>query len=65
MRISQFAADLVKNLRRYLGGHERVSELSIRSFRYMNLANNEDFAAILRENQTVRLAGSAPDGGSH
>ena len=65
VRISQSAADLVKNLRRFLGGHERVSELSIRSFRYMHLADNEDFAAILRENQAVQLAGSAPDGGSH
>ena len=42
-----------------------MPELSIRSFGYMYLADNEDFAAILRENYAVQLAGSAPDGGSH
>jgi len=29
VRISQFAADFVKNLRTYMGGDERVPELSI------------------------------------
>ena len=65
VRISQFAADFVKNIRTYMGEDERVPELSIRSFGYMYLADSEDFAAILRENHAVRLAGSAPDGGSH
>ncbi len=39
VRISQFAADFVKNLRSYLGDDERVPELSIRSFGYMYLAD--------------------------
>ncbi len=60
VRISQFAADFVKNLRRYMGNDDRVPELSIRSFGYMYLADNEGFADILRENQKVqRKAGAA------
>ena len=32
IRISQFAADFVKNLPRYMGGDDRVPDLFIRSF---------------------------------
>lgn len=59
VRISQFAADFVKNLRHYMGGDDRVPKLSIRSFGYMYLADNDDFAAVLRENQKVQLAAGA------
>jgi len=59
VRISQFAADFVKNIRTYMGGDERVPELGIRSFGYMYLADNEDFAAVLRESQKVQLAAGA------
>ncbi len=56
VRISQFAADFVKNLRRYMGDDDRVPELSIRSFGYMYLADNDDFANVLRESQKTQLA---------
>lgn len=56
VRISQFAADFVKNIRRYMGGDERVPELSIRSFGYMYLADNQVFADVLRESRKVQLA---------
>ena len=59
VRISQFAADFVKNLRAYMGGDERVPELSIRSFGYMYLADNDAFAEVLRENQQAQLAAGA------
>ena len=59
VRISQFAADFVKNIRRYMGGDERVPELSIRSFGYMYLADNAELAAVLRENQEVQHAAGA------
>jgi len=59
VRISQFAADFVKNLRTYMGGDERVPELAIRSFGYMYLADNDDFADVLRESQKVQLAAGA------
>ncbi len=59
VRISQFAADFVKNLRGYMGGDDRVPELSIHSFGYMYLADTENFANVLRENQKVQLAAGA------
>ena len=59
VRISQFAADFVKNLSQYMGGDDRIPELSIRSFGYMYLADNEDFANVLRDSQKVQLAAGA------
>ncbi|MDJ0820825.1 MAG: FAD-binding oxidoreductase [Paracoccaceae bacterium] len=58
VRISQFAADFVKNLPDYMGD-PRVPQLSIRSFGYMYLADNEAFADILRANQLVQRAAGA------
>lgn len=54
VRISQFAADFVKNLRDYMGGDESVPELSIQNFGYMYLADTDDFAETLRENIKVQ-----------
>ena len=59
VRISQFAADFVKNLRTYMGDDSRVPELDIRSFGYMYLADTEGFADILRENLAVQNAAGA------
>ena len=59
IRISQFAADFVKKLRSYMGNDDRVPDLPIRSFGYMYLADNDDFAQILRDNQKVQLAAGA------
>ena len=59
VRISQFAADFVKNIRDHMGGDERVPELGIRSFGYMYLADTTEFADTLRENQKVQLAAGA------
>ncbi|MEM8979773.1 MAG: FAD-binding oxidoreductase [Pseudomonadota bacterium] len=59
VRISQFAADFVKNLPRYMGNDPRVPELSIRSFGYMYLADTPAFADVLRDNQKVQLKAGA------
>lgn len=59
VRISQFAADFVKNLPRYMGNDSRVPNLSIHSFGYMYLADNADFADILRQNQVIQNAAGA------
>jgi len=59
VRISQFAADFVKNLPRYMGNDDRVPELTIRSFGYMYLADNEGFADVLRESREVQVAAGA------
>ncbi|NND43447.1 MAG: FAD-binding oxidoreductase, partial [Silicimonas sp.] len=59
VRISQFAADFIKNLRSYMGGDARVPNLSIQSYGYLYLADTEGFADVLRENQKVQLAAGA------
>ena len=59
VRVSQFAAEFVKNIRSYMGGDERVPDLRIQSFGYMYLADNEGSAAVLRENQMVQLQAGA------
>jgi glycine/D-amino acid oxidase-like deaminating enzyme len=59
VRISQFAADFVKNLPRYMGNDSRVPDLSIQSFGYMYLADNADFADVLRQNQIIQNAAGA------
>ncbi|MFY0661567.1 MAG: FAD-binding oxidoreductase [Shimia sp.] len=59
VQISQFAADFVKNLRKHMGGDDRVPELDIQNYGYLYLADNEDFAQTLRDNQKVQLAAGA------
>ncbi|WP_394179415.1 NAD(P)/FAD-dependent oxidoreductase [Yoonia maritima] len=54
VRISQFAADFVKNFRSYMGGDERVPNIPIQSYGYMYLADNTEFAATLRESQQLQ-----------
>ncbi|MBE0414288.1 FAD-binding oxidoreductase [Yoonia sp.] len=56
VRISQFGADFVKNFRAYMGGDERVPHPRLHSFGYMYLADNEKFAAALRDSQQVQAA---------
>lgn len=56
VRISQFAADFVKNFRDYMGNDPRVPELVLQSYGYMYLADNEAFAQTLRECQEVQQA---------
>ncbi|MBY4893293.1 FAD-binding oxidoreductase [Rhodobacteraceae bacterium N5(2021)] len=59
VRISQFAADFVKNIRARMGDDDRIPPLSIRSFGYMYLADTEGFADVLRENIKVQHAAGA------
>ncbi len=56
VRVSQFAAEFVKNFRKFMGNDPRVPDLVLQSFGYMYLADNEDFANVLRENQKVQQA---------
>ncbi|PRY79517.1 glycine/D-amino acid oxidase-like deaminating enzyme [Yoonia maritima] len=56
VRISQFAADFVKNFRSYMGGDERVPNIPIQSYGYMYLADNAEFAATLHESQQLQAA---------
>ncbi len=56
VRISQFAADFVKNFRQYLDNDSRVPDLPLQSYGYMYLADNEAFAENLRESQKVQAS---------
>jgi glycine/D-amino acid oxidase-like deaminating enzyme len=54
IRVSQFAADFVKNFREYMGGDERVPHPVLQSYGYMYLADNAEFAATLKEGQGIQ-----------
>ncbi|TQV78506.1 NAD(P)/FAD-dependent oxidoreductase [Denitrobaculum tricleocarpae] len=56
VRISQFAAEFVKNFREFMGNDERVPDVPLHSYGYMYLADNEAFAQVLRENQKLQAA---------
>ncbi|MCK0120288.1 FAD-binding oxidoreductase [Loktanella sp. F6476L] len=59
VKISQFAADFVKNMRSYMGDDPRVPELTIQNYGYMYLSDNDKLTATLRENQKVQIAAGA------
>ncbi|USG60325.1 FAD-binding oxidoreductase [Sneathiella marina] len=56
VRISQFAADFVKNFRDYMGGDDRVPDVPLHSYGYMYLADTNSFADVLRDNQKLQAA---------
>lgn len=56
VRISQFAADFVKNFQQYMGNDERVPPLHFQSYGYMYLADNEGFVDVLKESLKVQQA---------
>lgn len=56
VRISQFAAEYIKNFRTHMCGDVRVPQPHIHSFGYLYLADNEGFAATLREAQIIQAA---------
>lgn len=56
VRVSQFAAEFVKNFRSFMGDDPRVPEVPFHSYGYMYLADNEAFADVLRESQKVQAA---------
>ena len=56
IKISQFAADFVKNFRAYMGGDARVPKLALQSYGYMYLADNAAFAQDLVDAQKIQAA---------
>ncbi|MFC3614647.1 NAD(P)/FAD-dependent oxidoreductase [Lutimaribacter marinistellae] len=59
VRISQFTAEFIKNLRERMGRDERVPNLSIQNYGYLYLADNEAFAETLRANRDVQVVTGA------
>ena len=54
--IAQYAAEFVRNFRENLGGSPDIPDIPIRNFGYLYLADNEDFADILRRDQALQAA---------
>lgn len=54
VRISQFAAEFVRDFRSFMDDDPEVPELVVDHFGYMYLADNEDFAQTLRTNQQIQ-----------
>ena len=54
IRISQFTIDFVKNFRDYMGGSPDIPDLTLQSFGYLYLADNDSFADELRARQKVQ-----------
>lgn len=54
VRVSQFAAEFVKNFRSFMGNDDRVPNVPLHSFGYMFLADNDHSARILQENQKAQ-----------
>ena len=59
IKISQFAAEFVKNMRSYMGNDPDVPQLTIHNFGYMYLADNHNFADTLKDNQKIQIANGA------
>lgn len=56
IRISQFAAEFVKNFREYMGGDPDVPEPILQSYGYMYLADDPAFVSVLQECQQIQAA---------
>jgi glycine/D-amino acid oxidase-like deaminating enzyme len=59
VKISQFAADFVKNFRERMGGGPDVPQPRLHSFGYMYLADTPEFAKALAAAQQVQAANGA------
>ncbi|WP_324753369.1 FAD-binding oxidoreductase [Roseovarius sp. Pro17] len=59
VRISQFGADFIQNLRSYMGDDPRVPQLKIQNYGYMYLADTEAGADALRASHAVQRAEGA------
>ena len=60
IRISQFAAEFVTDLRARMGDDADVADVAIRNFGYLYLAADEGMAATLRANAAVQRAAGTP-----
>lgn len=54
VQISQFGAEFIQNLPRFLGNDPRVPDLKIQSYGYLYLADSQEFANVLRASHAVQ-----------
>lgn len=59
VRISQFTASFIRNMRAHMDNDERVPNLDVQNYGYLYLTDNQGFADTLRANQKVQLAAGA------
>ena len=59
VRISQFGAEFVQNLPKYMGAASGAPQLKIQNFGYMYLASDAAFAEALRQSHKVQVAAGA------
>ena len=59
IKISQFTADFIQNLSRYMPDDSRISDLPIQNYGYLYLANTDAFANQLKHNQQIQLNSGA------
>lgn len=56
IRMSQFTASFIKDMRANMGGDERVPNVEIQNYGYMYLAADEALEKVLRENQALQVS---------
>lgn len=56
IRVSQFAAEYVKNFRQFMNDDPRVPDVPLHSFGYMYLAADDETASVLKEAQQLQAA---------
>ena len=54
IRISQFGAEFIHNFRSFMGDDPEVPALRLHSFGYLYLADTEEFATALQQNQQIQ-----------
>ena len=54
IRISQFGAEFIKNFQSFMGDDPRVPKPVLQNYGYMYLADNEDFANVIRDTQKIQ-----------
>lgn len=59
VKISQFGAEFVQDLPRFMGPEAEAPKLKIQDFGYMYMANTDAFADVLRASQKVQVAAGA------
>lgn len=59
VKISQFGAEFVQNLPRFMGNDPRVPQLRIQNYGYMYLAGDDAFANVLRASHASQVAAGA------
>jgi len=59
VKISQFGAEFVQNLPRFMGNDPRVPQLRIQNYGYMYLAGDAAFADVLRASHATQVAAGA------